>query len=137
MMLDLKFFKDIGYLKGIIRSIILVSYKKMLKFNKNELWSDDRITYASKFPRLVLDENLENACDSCGKCIEICPTSCLFLEGEEGRSPTTFNLSIANCVGCSLCEEICPTEAIAMSESINQFEFTKKQILNKQDLYLG
>lgn len=137
MMLDLKYFKNTGYLKGIFSFLQVVLKKKFFRMTKKYLWGVGRISCENKFPRLVLDENLENSCDSCSKCVEVCPTNCLFVEGEEGRSPTKFELKVQNCISCSLCEEVCPPEAILLSESKGQINFTEKQIFTKIELILG
>jgi formate hydrogenlyase subunit 6/NADH:ubiquinone oxidoreductase subunit I len=137
MMLDLKYFKNIGYLKGIVSFLQVVVNKKVSKITKKHLWGVERISFENKFPRLLLDENLENSCDSCGKCVEVCPTNCLSVLGKEGKTPSKFELEIQNCISCSLCEEVCPPEAIAMSESTDQFNFTEKQVLTIKELYLS
>lgn len=137
MMLDLKYFKNIGYLKGVASFLKVVVKKKVSKVTKNHLWGVERFSFENKFPRLALDENLENSCDSCGKCVEVCPTNCLVVEGEEGKSPSRFELKIQNCISCSLCEEVCPAEAIILSESTEQFEFNEKQVLTKRELFLS
>jgi NAD-dependent dihydropyrimidine dehydrogenase PreA subunit len=51
------------------------------------------------------------ACESCGRCVEICPTG--VFEMQEGRA---VPIKPENCLYCRGCEGICPTLAITITE---------------------
>jgi formate hydrogenlyase subunit 6 len=60
-------------------------------------------------------------CTSCGRCVEVCPTSSLAL------LPDGLQLDIATCLFCAACARTCP-EYITMSKV---FELSTKR---KEDL---
>lgn len=45
-------------------------------------------------------------CTGCGRCVEACPHSALYLEGG------IAHVMISRCVGCELCLEACPNGAL-------------------------
>lgn len=48
----------------------------------------------------------ESKCNSCEKCVEICPQNALFLNGRTGK------VNEIRCIGCGRCKNICPSKAI-------------------------
>jgi len=54
-----------------------------------------------------------NKCDSCGKCVQICPTNNITLTANKGKSPAFGR----NCLLCLSCELKCHTEAITSPAS--------------------
>jgi NAD-dependent dihydropyrimidine dehydrogenase PreA subunit len=50
-------------------------------------------------------------CESCGQCLDICPTG--VFEMQEGRA---VPIKPENCLYCRGCEGICPTLAITITE---------------------
>ena len=51
----------------------------------------------------------ETLCTGSGDCVEVCPTSCLEMNGRVPCMPRP-----ADCISCSLCAIVCPVEAIRM-----------------------
>src|SRR5262245_9112753 len=54
----------------------------------------------------VLDER---RCVSCRRCVELCPTDCLAMDG-----PLPWLHRPVDCVSCTLCVLVCPTAALTM-----------------------
>ena len=71
-------------------------------------------------PYLLINQENQLACISCGLCQEICPTDCLHIliegriEDAYGNPPEGVTLEILKCMFCGLCEEVCPEDAIRM-----------------------
>jgi heterodisulfide reductase subunit A len=72
---------------------------------------------------------VSEACDCCGKCVEVCPISA-GNEFEAGLStrkaiyvpdpqavPHVYSVDDDRCIDCGACEEVCPLDAIDISES--------------------
>jgi MinD superfamily P-loop ATPase len=53
-----------------------------------------------------LDERL---CTACGRCVAICPTTCLALAG-----PLPWLPRPCDCISCGACVFVCPTNALAL-----------------------
>ncbi len=54
----------------------------------------------------------QDKCDSCYKCLRICPTKAISFNGEERR--IIDNL----CIKCGLCQQSCPQEALKIRSSM-------------------
>lgn len=135
MILNSKLMKEAYYLKGFF-GIFFYLIARLLRLNNSmNIWDGFRLSSNSLFPKLILDENLEFNCDSCGKCVEACPTNCILVEGEEGRGPKVFDVKVTDCIGCSLCQDICPQEVIHMGQLSRDFNLSKNQTVSKEDLF--
>ena len=55
--------------------------------------------------RPVIDRDL---CKACGICIDVCPDSSVYVNGER------YYIDYDYCKGCGLCAYECPTDAIRM-----------------------
>lgn len=135
MILDLKYYKRFGHIKGMIKFLIFGIEKLFSPAKGKFIWGQDRLAMSALYPRLVLDENSESSCDSCNICAIVCPTSCLSIEGEEGKSPVRFEFYVDKCTGCELCFEACPQEALVMREASKELKYSKFQTLVKNELY--
>ena len=68
-----------------------------------------------KTPRDVLmatyfiRETVEELCNGCGDCVELCPVSALTMEGDIAVVDKDW------CIGCGVCAVSCPTEAISIT----------------------
>ncbi len=58
-------------------------------------------------------------CNTCGDCVEICPTSAL-----ESRSPAAPTADANRCIGCRCCEEVCPSDAIRVQRGLSGWRAT-------------
>ena len=81
---------------------------------------------------LTIKENAELSCNSCGLCIDVCPSDCITIETtkelqENFQPPKQFKVDILKCVYCGFCEEICPVDAIRLTSEMPPI------IQNKQD----
>jgi NADH-quinone oxidoreductase subunit I len=85
-------------------------------------------------------------CISCLYCVNICPVSCLTLEGIKAEIPsrvitlegkemkrmkdvTKFEVDISKCIFCGLCAEGCPTCAIGMSDEYELSALSRKELV--------
>jgi len=62
-------------------------------------------------------DSKELKCTACDMCARICPTNCIYLEGEgkgKARRPKWFVIDHNLCMYCNLCVEVCPFDAISM-----------------------
>ncbi len=50
---------------------------------------------------------IDDKCDGCGECVDICPSE--VFEIEDGKSVV---INLDECVECCACVEACPLEAI-------------------------
>lgn len=135
MILNAKLIKEAYYLKGFFK-IFFYLIARVLRINSSiKIWEGFRLSSNAQFPKLILDENLDFNCDSCGKCVEVCPTNCILVEGEEGKEPKTFDVRVVDCIGCSLCQDICPQEVISMGRLNSDLDYLKYQVVRKKDLF--
>ncbi len=58
-------------------------------------------------------------CDSCGKCVEVCPRQILKLNGDKAKVK-----DIIECSMCRLCEEACDMDSIKVSSDPGSFVMT-------------
>ncbi len=79
----------------------------------------------------------EKKCIGCGRCVEICPYRAIeLIEGSKKMGLYVVNIKKAQiinaiCKGCGACISECPVDAI------DQNHFTKSQINNMIDLFIG
>ena len=114
-------------------------------------YPDERILMTERFRGMVKVNT--DICISCLYCVNICPVSCIVLEGIKSEVPvkitnkegkevkrikdvTKFDIDISRCIQCGFCAEGCPTGAIylskdyensALSRNALVYHWTKKQ----------
>jgi NAD-dependent dihydropyrimidine dehydrogenase PreA subunit len=64
---------------------------------------------ARAWQRLQLPALDERRCTGCGRCVAICPTDCLAMDGRLPWLPRPLD-----CIRCSACAIVCPTSAIVV-----------------------
>lgn len=74
-------------------------------------------------PRLVVKDDGNIACVSCGMCEIACPAYAITIDGGETdrpieREPVRFEIDMLRCILCGFCEEACPKDAIFMSDEL-------------------
>ena len=81
-------------------------------------------------PRLVVKDDGNVACVSCGMCEIACPAYAITIDGGETdrmieREPKKFEIDMLRCILCGFCEEACPKDAIFMSNELELADYTR------------
>jgi formate hydrogenlyase subunit 6/NADH:ubiquinone oxidoreductase subunit I len=61
--------------------------------------------------KLLLPALDERRCIGCGRCVAVCPTACLEMDGSLPWMPRP-----RDCIRCAACVFVCPTTALALPE---------------------
>jgi NADH-quinone oxidoreductase subunit I len=85
-------------------------------------------------PRLVVKDDGNIACVSCGMCEIACPAYAITIDGGETdrqieREPVRFEIDMLRCILCGFCEEACPKDAIFMSNELELADYTRKALV--------
>ncbi len=85
-------------------------------------------------PRLVVKDDGNIACVSCGMCEIACPAYAITIDGGETdraieREPVRFDIDMLRCILCGFCEEACPKDAIFMSDELELADTTRAALV--------
>ncbi len=85
-------------------------------------------------PRLVVKDDGNIACVSCGMCEVACPAYAITIDGGETdrqieREPVRFEIDMLRCILCGFCEEACPKDAIFMSNELELADTTRRGLV--------
>lgn len=85
-------------------------------------------------PRLVVKDDGNIACVSCGMCEIACPAYAITIDGGETdrqieREPKRFEIDMLRCILCGFCEEACPKDAIFMSNELELADYTRRGLI--------
>ena len=85
-------------------------------------------------PRLVVKDDGNIACVSCGMCEIACPAYAITIDGGETdrpieREPVRFDIDMLRCILCGFCEEACPKDAIFMSNELELADYTRSALV--------
>jgi len=95
----------------------LEAYARLGKGEKHAKWQPVSVCAYKHFPRVKINEK---DCDSCGKCVDICPKRVLSIS-EGGKELELRN--ITDCTVCKDCVYVCPKSPPAIEVSWNKDVF--------------
>jgi len=91
--------------------IKLEAYARLGKGEKHAKWQPVSVCAYKHFPRVKIDEK---QCDSCGKCVDVCPKRVLTVT-EAGKKLELRN--VIDCTVCKDCVDVCPKSPPAVEVS--------------------
>jgi len=93
------------------QKIRLEAYARLGKGEKHAKWQPVSVCAYRHFPKVKIDEKL---CDSCGKCVDVCPKRVLTIT-EAGKRLELRNM--IDCTVCKDCVDVCPSSPPAVEVS--------------------
>ena len=140
----------IKYFSRIIKEVwsILKGMRITLKYLLSKpvtiQYPEERIVMTERFRGMI--KSNPDICISCLYCVNICPVSCIVLEGEKSEVPikvinkegkevkriktvTKFDINVSQCIQCGFCAEGCPTNAIYLSKEYENSALSRKDLI--------
>jgi len=97
--------------------IRLEAYARLGKGEKHAKWQPVSVCAYKHFPKVKIDEK---RCDSCGKCVDVCPKRVLMV-AEGGKKLELRN--VIDCTVCKDCVDACPMSPPAVEVSWDKEAF--------------
>jgi NADH-quinone oxidoreductase subunit I len=128
------------WLPEIVRGLTLtfgkMFQKRFTRQYPEEPLPTDAVTRGQ--PRLVVKDDGNIACVSCGLCEAACPAYAITIDGGETdrfieREPVRFDIDMLRCILCGFCEEACPKDAIFMSNELELADYTRAALVYDMD----
>jgi len=91
--------------------IRLEAYARLGKGEKHAKWQPVSVCAYKHFPRVKIDEK---NCDSCGKCVDVCPKRVLTVTENEKKLELR---NVIDCTVCKDCVDACPKSPPALEVS--------------------
>jgi DNA-directed RNA polymerase subunit D len=95
----------------------LEAYARLGKGEKHAKWQPVSLCAYKHFPKVKINEK---ECDSCGKCVDICPKRVISIS-ESGKKLELHN--VIDCTACHDCVDICPKSPPAVTVSWDEDVF--------------
>ncbi|MBM4061432.1 MAG: NADH-quinone oxidoreductase subunit I [Planctomycetes bacterium] len=113
------------YLPEVVRGLS-ITFRKMFEKPMTRQYPEEPLPKTEVTrgqPRLVVKDDGNVACVSCGMCEAACPAYAITIDGGETerpieREPVRFEIDMLRCILCGFCEEACPKDAIFMSDEL-------------------
>ena len=118
--------------RGLSITIRKVFAKPFTRQYPEEPLPTDEVTRGQ--PRLVVKDDGNIACVSCGMCEVACPAYAITIDGGETdrpieREPVRFDIDMLRCILCGMCEEACPKDAIFMSNELELADYSRAALV--------
>jgi DNA-directed RNA polymerase subunit D len=97
--------------------IRLEAYARLGKGEKHAKWQPVSVCAYKQFPKVKIDEK---NCDSCGKCVDVCPKRVLTVTENEKKLELR---NVIECTVCKDCVDACPKSPPAVEVSWNKDVF--------------
>jgi NADH-quinone oxidoreductase subunit I len=124
------------YLPEVMRGLSITFRKMFVKRSTRQYPEEPLPTTAVTRgqPRLVVKDDGNIACVSCGLCEAACPAYAITIDGGETdrpieREPVRFDIDMLRCILCGFCEEACPKDAIFMSNELELADYSRSALV--------
>ena len=124
------------YLPEVVRGLS-ITFRKMFEPKITRQYPEEPLVKTDVTrgqPRLVVKDDGNIACVSCGMCEIACPAYAITIDGGETdraieREPVRFDIDMLRCILCGFCEEACPKDAIYMSDELELADYSREALI--------